>query len=116
TPLALREELLQARNAAKLPTAMQQRVVVVDDDASIHRWYDRVLDEALPLSEVVCFEDARAALADIQADPPDLVLTDLLMPGLDGFELTRAIKSVAATREVPVIICTGEGGAPDWRR
>lgn len=116
SPLALREELIKARNAAKLPTAMQQRVVVVDDDASIHRWYDRVLDEALPLSDVICFDDPRDALADIQAEPPDLVITDLLMPEIDGFELTRAIKSVAATREVPVIICTGEGGAPDWRR
>lgn len=116
SPLGLREELLQARHDAKLPTAMQQRVIVVDDDATIGAWYERVLDEALPLSEVVTFRDPEVALQDILGEPPDLIITDLKMPKLDGFELTAAVKHNAATSDVPVIICTGEGGAPDWRR
>ena len=116
SPLQLREGLLRARAEAKLPTAMQQRVVVIDDDPTIVQWYQRVLDDALPLSEVICFRDPELALADIRNDPPDLVITDLNMPKLDGFELTAAIKYTSETSEVPVIICTGEGGAPDWRR
>jgi serine/threonine-protein kinase len=118
TPSAirLREELLSARNEAKLPTAMQQRVIVVDDDPAIHSWYERVIDEALPLSEIECFTDGQAALAAIEAETPDLVLTDLTMPGLDGFELTAQVKGTPASAEVPVIICTGRGGAPDWKR
>ena len=117
TPSAiqLREELLKARNEAKLPTAMQQRVIVIDDDPAIHPWYERVLDEALPLSEIVCFTNGREAMTAIEAEVPDLVLTDLTMDDMDGFELTSQIKSNPECAEVPVIICTGRGGAPDWK-
>jgi serine/threonine-protein kinase len=116
TPSAiqLREELLRARTEAKLPTAMQQRVIVVDDDEQIHPWYQRVIDEALPLSEIHCFTNGQEALKAIHDETPDLVLTDLAMPGLDGFSLTAEAKKV--DMEVPVIICTGHGGAPDWKR
>jgi CheY-like chemotaxis protein len=118
TPSAmqLREELLKARAEAKLPTAMQQRVIVVDDDAAIHPWYERVLDEALPLSEIHCFTNGQEALQAIHDETPDLVLTDLAMPGLDGFSLTAEIKNDPNSTDVPVIICTGHGGAPDWKR
>ena len=116
TPSAiqLREELLKARAEAKLPTAMQQRVIVVDDDEQIHPWYQRVIDEALPLSDIHCFTNGQQALAAIHEETPDLVLTDLAMPGLDGFSLTAEAKNVDP--HVPVIICTGHGGAPDWKR
>jgi serine/threonine-protein kinase len=118
TPSAmqLREELLQARTDAKLPTAMQQRVIVVDDDEAIHPWYTRVIDEALPLSEIHTFTDGQEALAACHEEEPDLVITDLAMPGLDGFSLTAEVKKLPGGEDIPVIICTGHGGAPDWKR
>ncbi len=116
SPAQLRDELLGARRDAKFPTAMQQRIVVVDDDPTVHVFYRRILDEALPKSEVEAFTDPAHALAHIKKQPPDLVLTDLRMPKIDGFELTAAIKRDPRTRHTQVIICTGEGGAVDWRR
>src|SRR5262249_887423 len=50
--------------------------------------------------------DGEAALAAVAADPPDLVLLDVLMPGVDGFEVCRRLKSRSATADVPVIFLT----------
>lgn len=55
---------------------------------------------------VVVAEDAEAGLAAAKADPPDLVLMDLRLPGIDGREATRRLKADAATAAVPVIALT----------
>ncbi|HMB78723.1 MAG TPA: response regulator [Vicinamibacterales bacterium] len=50
--------------------------------------------------------DGRAALAAAKADRPDLVITDVLMPAMDGFELVRQLRLSPATRRIPVVFCT----------
>ena len=57
--------------------------------------------------EVVSAGDASAALRLVPVERPDLVVTDIRMPGMDGFELTRAVQRMAAPRWQPVIFLTG---------
>lgn len=54
-------------------------------------------------------EDGVAALAAIRANPPDLVLSDLTMPGLDGLTLCRRVREDPRTRLIPVVLITGAG-------
>ncbi|MFT7243033.1 MAG: two-component system nitrogen regulation response regulator GlnG [Candidatus Azotimanducaceae bacterium] len=77
-------------------------VWVVDDERSI-RW---VLEKALSQAgmEVTCYEAGESLLADIDHRPPDVIITDIRMPGIDGLELLKRIK--AGHPELPVIIMT----------
>ena len=98
-------------------------VLVVDDGAA-----NRELIEAC-LAEVECrvrtAEDGVSALKVISASPPDLVLLDVQMPGIDGYEVCRRIKANTATSLVPVVMITSldetndrvralEAGADDY--
>ena len=80
------------------------KVLVVDDSAA-----NRELIEAC-LAEVECdvrlASDGQAAVATMQATPPDLVLLDVQMPGMDGYQVCRWIKSSATLRLVPVVMLT----------
>lgn len=53
------------------------------------------------------------ALKRVQYDPPDLILLDILMPGMDGFETCRQLKALEATRDIPVIFMTSLTGTED---
>ncbi|MDE3024328.1 MAG: PAS domain S-box protein, partial [Acidobacteriota bacterium] len=80
------------------------RVVVVDDHADDLELYVHVLrhggHEAVPFTSPV------EALQAIAAEPPDLVLADLLMPELDGFELVHALRSAPATCDQRVVLAS----------
>nr|WP_298250399.1 nitrogen regulation protein NR(I) [uncultured Halomonas sp.] len=78
------------------------RVMIVDDDRSI-RW---VLERALaqPDLEVACLERADHALERVLADPPDVLVTDIRMPGIGGLDLMARVRE--AHPELPVIVMT----------
>ncbi len=59
--------------------------------------------------EVLTAEDAVLGLRAIIASAPDLILLDLSIPYLDGFEMIEALRSDPATRNIPVIVITGRG-------
>jgi len=52
-------------------------------------------------------------LAKVAASPPDLVLMDVVMPGLTGFQVTRTLAKDETTKHIPVILCTGKSQATD---
>jgi signal transduction histidine kinase/DNA-binding response OmpR family regulator len=83
------------------------RIVVADDNADMREYVARLLGSRW---EVEAVGDGRAALAAIRARPTDLVLTDVMMPRLDGFELLRAVRDDPATRDVPVILLSARAG------
>ncbi len=60
--------------------------------------------------DVLPVPDGLKALAAAEADPPDLILTDVMMPGLDGFGLLRELRKNARTRTVPVILLSARAG------
>jgi len=82
------------------------RVLVVDDSAADRLLVSEILSGDPDLvTEVV--EDGGKALERMAADPPDLVLTDLIMPGMDGFEVVAAVREDFAS--IPVVLMTSKG-------
>jgi DNA-binding response OmpR family regulator len=66
--------------------------------------------------EVLTAEDAVLGLRAIIAGAPDLILLDLSVPYLDGFEMIEALRSDPATRDIPVIVLTGRGDDDTYSR
>ncbi|NOY45723.1 MAG: response regulator transcription factor [Deltaproteobacteria bacterium] len=87
------------------------RILVVDDEEDL-------VDLVAYNLEAAGFETARAltgheALRAAAEARPDLVVLDVMLPDLQGFEVLRILRSRDATREVPVILLTARGGEPD---
>jgi two-component system cell cycle response regulator len=83
---------------------MSARILVVDDILSNTRLLDVKL--SAEYYEVLSANDGQTALAIAEARQPDLVLTDIMMPGMDGFELCRCLKSNPLTSHIPVVMIT----------
>ncbi|MCU1600355.1 MAG: response regulator receiver protein [Frankiales bacterium] len=88
--------------------AMAQRVLVVDDDPTVSEVVARYLEHAGYVVDTVA--DGRVALDKALADPPDLVVLDLMLPGLDGLEVFRQLREKAP---VPVVMLTALGEEAD---
>ena len=86
---------------------MAERVLVVDDEAGNRELREAILTEDGYLVEQA--ENGPQALARAPAAPPDLMLLDLLMPGMNGFEVCQRLKHDPATASVPVIVVTALG-------
>jgi signal transduction histidine kinase len=82
-------------------SASAARVLVVDDNADMREYLTRLLSERWTVETAA---DGAQALAQATARPPDVILSDLMMPGLDGLQLVRALRSDERTREVPFIL------------
>ena len=88
-----------------------QKILVVDDSPTERYFLSDVLTKNG--FSVSTAENGEDALAKIKADKPQLVLMDIVMPGQNGFQVTRAITRDPATQDVPVIICTSKGQETD---
>jgi signal transduction histidine kinase len=88
-------------------TARRARILLVDDNADMRAYVGRLLRERY---EVETVTDGETALAAVQARRPDLVLTDVMMPGLDGVGLLRQLRSDPRTRAIPVIMLSARAG------
>jgi PAS domain S-box-containing protein len=87
--------------------ATRARVLIADDNADMRAHLRRLL---APRFAVTAVGDGRAALQAALADPPDVVLTDVMMPHLDGFGLLRGLRDDDRTRLVPVIMLSARAG------
>jgi signal transduction histidine kinase len=83
------------------------RVLLVDDSADMREYVGGVLARYFTVDSA---SDGEVALRKMQAIVPDLVLTDVMMPNLDGVGLLRAIRADARTRSVPVILLSARAG------
>jgi DNA-binding response OmpR family regulator len=88
---------------------MGQRVLVVDDDPTVSDVVRRYLERAG--IDVTLAADGPAALASFAADRPDLVVLDLMLPGIDGLEVCRRMR--ADDPDVPVVMLTALGEEAD---
>jgi CheY-like chemotaxis protein len=90
--------------APEAKSAAQTLVMVADDSKVVRIKTGRLL--AAHQYQVCYANDGLEALQQLQAQRPDVVITDVEMPGMDGFELTRHIRSQEATARLPVIMIT----------
>jgi signal transduction histidine kinase len=119
---AYADEALRQLHAGELPAAdgdppisgqpgdggsARPRVLLADDNADMRAHLRRLLE---PRFEIVAARDGAAALDAALADPPDLVLTDVMMPHLDGFGLLAALRADDRTRTIPVIMLSARAG------
>jgi two-component system, OmpR family, response regulator len=87
------------------------RVMLVDDDAAVRSAVSGAL--AGEGYDVDCIGDAEEALRQALAEPPSVVLLDVTMPRLDGWELCEILRRQSQTREVPVLFLTGRTDVRD---
>ncbi len=92
---------------APAATTSTARVLVADDNADMRDYVRGILARRW---QVTAVGDGEAALAQIRRAPPDVVVTDVMMPGLDGFGLLAALRADPATRGIPVIVVSARAG------
>jgi len=95
---------------------MPKSVLIVEDDPAQRRLLERLLTAGG--WRVATAPDGAAGVRVAEADPPDIVVLDVMMPTLNGFQTCRQLKSTPATRHVPVVILTSKDQPTDewWAR
>ena len=88
-------------------TEVRSRVVLADDNVDMRDYISRLLNVK---HECVATEDGCAALEEVRRQRPDLVLTDIMMPRLDGFGLISAIRADPQLRDLPIIVISARAG------
>jgi two-component system alkaline phosphatase synthesis response regulator PhoP len=87
------------------------KITIIEDEEDIRHLVCYNLEkEGYAVSS---YESGEKGLSGIRSDPPDLVLLDLMLPGIDGMEVCRRLKQDAATRDIPVIIISAKGEEND---
>ena len=81
-----------------------RKIMVVDDSPTERAFIEKLLKKRG--YEVLTVDSGEAAIARATAEQPDLILMDVVMPGLNGFQATRAISRDEKTRHIPVFICS----------
>jgi pilus assembly protein CpaE len=87
------------------------RVLVVDDDSEYLEMINLLLER--DGHQTVLSADGRDGLAKALADPPDLAILDVMMPGITGYEVCRQLRGNPATSAIPIIILTARGQPVD---
>ncbi len=100
--------------ALGVSTRHQRVVLLVDDSELVHKHTGPILEEAG--YEVVHAYDGKQGLSMLDEARPDLVITDVEMPEMDGYQVCAAIKDEPDTAGIPVIICSSLGEARDLER
>ena len=88
-----------------------QRILIVDDSPT-ERYYltDILVKQGYSVSTA---ENGEEAMAKIRADKPELILMDVVMPGANGFQVTRSIARDPDMQDIPVIICSSKDQETD---
>ena len=88
-----------------------KNILIVDDSPTDRQFLSELL--AKNGFQVSTAENADEALAKAKQLKPDLVLMDVVMPGMNGYQATRALAKDDATKHIPIIICTSKGQETD---
>jgi twitching motility two-component system response regulator PilH len=113
-PTTARAIVAQARSADADRKGGQmaiKRILVVDDSATERHMLRGLLTSAG--YDVISCENGEDAIVKARQVKPDLILMDVVMPGLNGFQATRAISRDPVTKSIPVIMCTSKSQETD---
>lgn len=111
---AFRRALLAARQSVHAK-ATELHFLVADDDPDFAELVSETLAFAFEGASVVTVPDGAAALRSIEHRSASLAVIDLDMPGMNGIELTAALRGTPNSEKMPILVATATGGAPDWR-
>ncbi|MBL1076394.1 SpoIIE family protein phosphatase [Nocardia sp. 2] len=107
-PEAGRASALGEGGASGLPALPRKLVLVADDNADMRAYLHRILVQRW---DIALAADGRSALRMARARRPDLIVTDVMMPELDGFGLVAALRADPRLRAVPVVMLSARAGA-----
>ncbi|MCX6132720.1 MAG: response regulator [Ignavibacteriales bacterium] len=102
---------MKKQSEAPMVTERRKKVLIVDDESSMVSVLQRHVSNAG--YEFVSASNGQEALEKIEKEEPDLVLLDLVMPGMNGFETCRRIRENEKTKKLPVLIITALRGQSD---
>ena len=92
----------------------QRKILIVEDEESLLKLESILL--ATRGYRVKGVTDGLSALQEIETEKPDLVLLDIMMPGIDGFEVCQRIKGNPLTSDIPVVMLTAKKSSADQAR
>lgn len=87
------------------------RILLVDDDPDLVFIVSKILEKER--YTVIWAESGEKCLEELEKSKPDLILMDIMMPGLDGWETTQKIKSDSKIKDIPVVMLTVKGDRKD---
>ena len=90
------------------------RILIVDDELDNRELLQIILKWSGFLTQSAA--SGEDALANAMAEPPDLILVDLMMPGMDGYQLITSLKQKPETRDIPVIMLTAMNDSANRKR
>jgi signal transduction histidine kinase/ligand-binding sensor domain-containing protein/CheY-like chemotaxis protein/AraC-like DNA-binding protein len=98
-------------NVAAITTPSEQpTILVVEDDPDVQTYLKELLEEKY---KVICMDNGQLAWAHLQQELPDIVLSDVMMPLMDGIHFCKHIKSHLTTCHLPVVLLTAKTTIPD---
>ena len=104
------EEIIEVAlpvEGSAVPDAQRPLVLLADDNADMREYLTRILGERYHVESVT---DGESALNAIALKPPDLLLSDVMMPRVDGMELLKRLRADQRTRSLPVILLSARAG------
>jgi signal transduction histidine kinase/DNA-binding response OmpR family regulator len=96
-----------APDSLRLEPVEKSRILLADDNADMRDYISRLLGSR---HDVVAVADGESALESLRLQRPALLLTDIMMPRLDGFGLIKAVREDAALRDLPIIVISARAG------
>ncbi|MCB9592750.1 MAG: protein kinase [Sandaracinaceae bacterium] len=112
---AFRRALVDALRSRPRADRGSERILVADDDPSYRDLTARILSKAFPDATIEVVPDGAVALEAARRALPDLVVSDLDMPGMGGEELVAALRALPGGDAIPILLCTAVAGPTDWR-
>jgi twitching motility two-component system response regulator PilG len=106
--LAVRLAEIEQHDREHEPVTQGLKILVVDDSPTVRKLISGKLEKCG--HEAICAVDGMDALAKINEVIPDLVLLDITMPRMDGYQVCKLIRSNDATKDVPVVMISGKDG------
>jgi len=96
---------------------MTPKILIVDDEAPMRRLLQQSLEDLEDEGvEFLVAEDGEAALALIESEQPDLILLDVMMPKVNGFDVCQAVRQKLQMKDATIILLTAKGQAADRER
>ncbi len=105
--LSLHDELLPVPCPPISEPGARPRILIADDNSDMRQYLARLMSEHYVVEAA---SDGQAALAAVQRQMPHLIVSDVMMPVLDGFELLKALRADEDTRSIPVILLSARAG------